>query len=143
MHNQRCEWISGTINHYLEYGTSPSPPEYKDLIYGISFLKDALDLERVVVSDNCEKLIKETELYAANPETGVVDKRARRLVNCLRFQLPASGLNWDIPLPDPEEPALDRFIKHLNMTLEDHIHEQSDGAGHYPDFGYLDTDEFF
>lgn len=85
----RDEWartqlqvIAPGINH-----TQIAPKELIKLEYRMPLMKDLINRKKLLVSDNCDELIKEGETYTRSEITYKVNSgHPRPLVDCLRYQ---------------------------------------------------------
>lgn len=129
MHNSKTNWISNDLFELSGVVSDPSPKEYADPLYGISTIKDALQLNRLYVSDKCGNLVKSSELYIRDEETGQVPVKPVPDINCLRFLIAATGFTWEIEQVFDERSPSERFLDTLRVPqpgiLKD-IMEQED-----------------
>lgn len=122
MHNEKCEWIANDLYSLGSLVSDPSPVEYNDSLYGIMTLKEATMQGRIKISDNCKALIKASELYVKDEETGQIPNKAPPMINCLRYMLPASGFVWEIEpeisLSSPAELFVDNLRNPKGSILD-------------------------
>jgi hypothetical protein len=90
--DEAAAWFSTEVMEQYGVYFMPTQKHLNKKEHGLSLIKDLLLFDLVVISDRCENLFKEMELYAKD-EKGNIPKKNDHLIDCLRYLLGFANYN--------------------------------------------------
>jgi len=109
---------------------SPTEKRHGDKEEGLGIIKDQLLHDTVVISDNCDHLIKEMKHYAKD-QKGNIPKRNDHLIDCYRYLNYACNYdsNTAVEFVKNKDPMEDKRYRRFSDDYEDEGENWEDGLG--------------
>lgn len=110
----RTPWIKRDFHEAYDLVLEDSDKECDKPEYNVGLIKDLLISGKLVINEDCNELIKESETYMRHPKTyGIPGDVSKLLIYALRATLCAMGYTSDLIELSPEKEDDDKFIERI------------------------------
>jgi len=145
--NPETPWICRDLADRFDIGAATALPESNKKDYNISLLKDILDENKLVVSDQCRRLALQSEGFLREIDTLKIKMDTPRSVECLKYLLDGCGYSTEMLELKKKLPEDEDWIKRLteaksfDSTIENtYINQHGETSPSYFEEFYEDSD---